>query len=411
MTWPTGLRSPNSPDVEAFRREHADVIDFHCYLQFELDRQLGSLQSETRARGMGIGLYHDLAIGSARGGFDVWSRPDLFVARMSLGCPPDAHSSDGQNWNFPPMNPRALLENGLEPWAELLRANMAHGGMLRIDHVMGLFRQFWIPEGMSAAHGAYVRFPAEDMLGVLALESVRHRVVVVGEDLGTVPPNVPRAMRRRGMLSTRVLYFEKARSGAFKRPSAYPGNAMAMLTTHDLSTLSAFLSGSDLELRDRVGLFLTKSGFRRALRDRDRDLERMLDLLDRWGWDAAAASGPSESASRANYDDDSTTVHSSDPACGCSACHGEAISYEALVSAAHVVLCKTPCELVAVSLDDLCGEVTPVNIPGTTADQFANWSRRMGLSVSEITSEPRIDTVLRELVSMIRRPAIKTTTR
>ena len=401
-TWPAGLRSPHSPEVEVFRRERAEEIDFHCYLQFELDRQLGSLQSEALARGMGIGLYHDLAIGSARSGFDVWSRPDLFVPRMSLGCPPDAHSDEGQNWNFPPMNPRALLDDRFEPWVELLRANMSHGGMLRIDHVMGLFRQFWIPEGMSAVHGAYVRFPVKEMLGVLALESVRHRVVIVGEDLGTVPPEVPRAMKQRGLLSTRVLYFEKSPLGPFKRPSVYAKNAMAMLTTHDLPSLSAFLGGSDLELRDRLGMFSTKSMFRKALRERDRDLERLLDLLDRWGWDAA---GPNETkgASTSNQQHaDSTNVHSDDPACACDACHSQAISYEALVSAAYSVLCKTPCELVAISLDDLCGEVSPVNIPGTIADQFANWSRRMGLSVSEIVSEPGIGTVLRDLALMIR---------
>jgi len=225
--WPEEYQRSESREVLAFRNSNQQEIDFHCYLQFELDRQMERVSDEVRRSGMAIGLYNDLAIGAAAEGSDAWAFPDLFVSGVRVGAPPDPYSDTGQTWGFPPIDPRRLRETAFDYWTRILRSAMDHAGMLRIDHVMGLFRQFWVPEGRPATEGAYVAYPAEDLLGILALESQRHNTVIVGEDLGTVPPEVPPALAEWEILSSRVLYFERDYNDNFLPPSAYSPRAAA----------------------------------------------------------------------------------------------------------------------------------------------------------------------------------------
>jgi DNA integrity scanning protein DisA with diadenylate cyclase activity len=235
--WPAAYRDPRSAAVGAFRAGAREAVDRHCFLQFELARQLGTVAATARARGVPIGVYQDLALGSAPGGSDPWSFPELFLNDIDLGAPPDDYSSSGQNWRLPPIDPRRLAASGYEYWIRLLRAAVRHAGALRLDHVMGLVRQYWIPAGMSGADGAYMRFPAADLFGILALESHRAGALVIGEDLGTVPRGLPAVLARWGVLSTRVLYFERSAHGVFRSARAYPTRALVAANTHDLTPL------------------------------------------------------------------------------------------------------------------------------------------------------------------------------
>ncbi|MDF1505579.1 4-alpha-glucanotransferase, partial [Roseisolibacter sp. H3M3-2] len=269
--WPEEVRDPRGPGIAAFRAANAEAVDFHRWCQFELDRQLGAAAAEARALGLPVGLYEDLAIGASPAGSDVWAEPDLFLRDVSVGAPPDPLGPEGQNWGLPAVDPRRLRARGYDFWAALVRNALRHAGALRIDHVLGLFRQFWIPAGMSGAEGAYVRFPSHDLLGVLALESVRANALVVGEDLGTVPADVPPALARWGVLSSKVLVFEREGDGAFRVPRAYPRMALATANTHDLAPLAGWWGGRDPELRREVGLLLTDEAAAGAADDRGRE--------------------------------------------------------------------------------------------------------------------------------------------
>ena len=356
--WPEPLHDPGSGAVAAFQAAHAERIDFHRWLQFEMHRQLAGVALRARTSGMRIGVYQDLAIGTSAGGSDAWSYPELFLAGASVGAPPDPYSALGQNWGLPPMDPRALRQQQYRYWIQVLRRAFENAGALRIDHVMGLFRMFWIPAGGTGHDGAYVRYPADDLLGILALESTRHDALVVGEDLGTVPRDVPPAMRRWGVLSSRVLYFERDRSG-FKPAAKYPREALATANTHDLPTLAGFWTERDLELRQHVGLL---DGREAASARRQRAADKAA-LLQRLGL---------------------TERHV-----------GERPFLRRFTAAAHEFLCGTPSYLVGLSLDDLIGEVDPVNVPGVGPDKYPSWRRRSRMTMEEIGWNFEVDDTVR----------------
>ncbi|HEX6107642.1 MAG TPA: 4-alpha-glucanotransferase [Gemmatimonadales bacterium] len=359
--WPAPYRDPRSPEVAAFRDEHARLVDFHQWLQFELDRQLGSAAERGRRAGLSVGLYQDLAIGTSATGADIWANPHLFLEGIGIGAPPDDYAAGGQNWGLPPIDPHALREDGYRFWIELLRASFAHAGALRIDHVLGLFRQFWIPEGASAAEGAYIRFPADDLLGILLLEARRHHAVVVGEDLGTVPPEVRPALRRRRILASRVFYFE--RDGDRFRPAAeYEPLSLATADTHDLPPVAGYWAGRDIELRREAGDFPSDEA---AEWERQRrEVTRRL-MLERLAADGALPS-PEQPASTAE-----------------------------LVGAMHAFLCASPAAMVGFNLDDLVGETDPVNLPGVTPDRYPSWTRRLARPVESLSVDPSVQTALR----------------
>jgi len=352
--WPSRYRDPESDAVRRFREEHREAVDFHGWVQFELDRQLGETARAARALGLPIGVYSDLAIGSSAGGSDTWAFPGLFADGANVGAPPDDFAKSGQDWGFAPIDPNRLHAQSYGYWIRMLRSAFAHAGALRIDHIMGLFRLYWIPTGHPATEGAYVRYPARDLLGILALESRRSGALVIGEDLGTVPRGLAARLARWGILSSRVLYFE--RRGADFRPSKrYSRRALVTANTHDLAPLAGFLSGSDLALRREVGQITSDEELDALRRERARDRDALLRRL----------------AAEALLLDDPASLRP-----------------ERCCAAVTAFLCRTPAPLVGLSLDDLVGETEAVNLPGVTSSRHRSWTRRMRVPLDQLPSHP-----------------------
>ncbi len=353
--WPEPYRDPESDAVKRFAAEHPREILFHGWLQWNVDLQLARVQQRARAAGMSIGLYHDLALATDRCGSDLWAHRKFYVAGCGVGSPPDDFSPTGQDWSFPPPDIRQHLADGYRLYTESIRKSLRHGGALRIDHVMRLFRLYWIPAGHSAAHGAYVRDRADDLVRILALESVRGNAVIVGEDLGTVEPEVRERLAQFGILSYRLLYFERY-DGAFKPPDRYPAQALASSTTHDLATIAGFWTGADIEARLHAGT-IDRGSYEAQQADRVRDKQRLLDAL------FAAGLLPADYARQADR---------------IPALTGE------LHYAINGFLAKTPSVLWLVNQEDMTMETAQQNLPGTTA-AYPNWSRKMRWSIEDLS--------------------------
>jgi 4-alpha-glucanotransferase len=370
--WPVPYRDPDSDAVRRFAAQHEREILFHGWLQWNVDRQLAAVQQHARQAGMRIGLYHDLALATDKCGSDLWAHRKFFVTGCRVGSPPDDFSPTGQDWSFPPPDSRHHRENGYRLYTESLRKSLRHGGALRIDHVMRLFRLYWIPEGHDAAHGAYVRELAHDLVRILALESVRHRAVIVGEDLGTVEPEVRETLARFGILSCRLLYFERGSDynpGTFKAPAEYPAQALAASTTHDLATIAGFWTSNDIDARLLAGT-IDRAAFEAQKQDRARDKQSLLDAL------FAAGLLPSDYARRADEIPELT---------------GEL--HYAIIG----FLAKTPSVLWLVNQEDMTKEPAQQNLPGTTSE-YPNWSRKMNWSIKDLSDLP----VARDCAAMVR---------
>ncbi|GAC1516833.1 MAG: 4-alpha-glucanotransferase [Gemmatimonadaceae bacterium] len=361
--WPAPYRDPRSAAVDRYRRAKAPVIDFHRWLQFELDSQLASAARLARERGMRVGVYQDLAIGTSPDGSDSWAFHDLFLHGASVGAPPDDYSREGQNWGLPPLDPRVLRRTRYEFWIRLVRSAMRHAGALRIDHVMGLFQLFVIPQGMRGRQGAYLRYPAHDLLGILALEATRAGALVVGEDLGTVPADVPSALDKWGVLSSKVLYFERDAKGSFKAAAHYAARSLATANTHDMATVAGFWQGRDIDVKRETGIIDDSDA---AAARRARQKERSA-LIARLRAEKVLPAG--------------ATVENVDAA--------------TLRGAVHEMLARSPAALVGFSLDDLVGEVEPVNVPGAGPDRFSSWTRRLTTSIEDLATDPAVAASLR----------------
>ena len=353
-SWPEEYHDRSSSAVAAFSTDHRDAIDFHRYLQFLLHEQLGAAAAAAEQAGLRIGLYQDLAIGAIGGGADEWMHRDLFVRGVALGAPPDEYARQGQNWGLPPVNPHALRASSFAYWRALLRSALTHAGAIRIDHVLGLFRQFWIPDGCPGSEGAYVKFPTDELLRILSEEAHRARALVVGEDLGTVPPEVPPTLERWGIYSSKVLYFEREPDGGFKPADSYAATALATADTHDMATITGFWRGLDIEVRRQVGLIDDEA----AAEQRTRRVHERTALVERL---RSAGALPREA--------------------------GEPDEV-ALRGAIHRFLCGTPAELVGIALEDIVGEERPVNVPGVGVDAFPSWQRRLRPTLEEIAASP-----------------------
>jgi 4-alpha-glucanotransferase len=339
-SWPAGLRDPRSPQVARARSTHLDRVDFHCWLTWLTDAQLAAAHRAARDAGMPVGIVHDLAVGVHPGGSDAWSMQDVLAGGMSIGAPPDAFNSRGQDWGLPPWRPDALAATGYAPYRDLIARMLRHAGGLRIDHVMGLFRLWWVPEGRPPTEGTYVRYDAEAMLGLLALEAYEAGAVVIGEDLGTVEPGVREELADRGILGTSVLWFERNYTGEDPDrrplpPSAWRESCLATATTHDLPSTAARLTGEHVELRHRLGLLTRPLAEEEA--DDAAEVAEWIALLGRLG---LLPEGAAEE--------------------------------EAVVKAVHRFLARTPARMVGVWLPDGVGDRRPQNLPGTS-DEYPNW--------------------------------------
>jgi 4-alpha-glucanotransferase len=349
--WPEGYRRPDSEAVARFVAAEADEIGYAIYLQWTAAEQLSALAAD--AARSGVRLYRDLAVGVDSAAADVWVDAEAYVSGVSVGAPPDALNTLGQDWGLPPLDPRGLVREAYAELIALLEANMRNAGALRIDHAMSLARLYWIPHGSDPRSGTYVEYPLDDLRGIVALASVRAGCVVIGEDLGTVPEGFREAMAETGILSYRILFFERDAKGDFIAPDAYPALALAASGTHDLATIPAWLRGEDVELRARLGLLETPLENERAARAHER--ERFLDVLTAHG-DLAP---------------------------------GERQDETAIVVAANRYLAAAPSAIVMAQLDDILGERSPVNIPGTST-QYPNWRRKLAATLESLSEDPRL---------------------
>ncbi len=365
--WPSEYRVPHGPEVARFARAHRERVDFYLFLQWVADEQLA--RAAAVCRKLGTTLYRDLAVGADRNGADAWADQDTIVSGAALGAPPDPLNALGQNWGLPPLSPRALRERAYAPFVAILRASMRHAGILRFDHVMSLQRAFWIPRGMEANEGAYVRYPFEEMLGILALESVRNRCAIVGEDLGTVPEGFRERLNAAGILSTRVLYFERDWSeGSFLPPQRYPALAAASVGSHDLPTLAGWWTGRDVALRRELALYPTQEAGARAGADRAAERAALVNAFEQ------AQAMDAQTATRLR----------GDAASGASLDAAEELPF-----AAERFLASTPSVLVTIAIEDVLGEADAVNVPGTI-HEHPNWQRKRSVLLESLRVDERL---------------------
>jgi len=249
--WPTPYRDVTSPAVADFARERRAEVDFHLFLQFLSGKSAAAAQGAARHAGMKIGMISDIATGVDPSGSDCWGAPDDVLPGLSIGAPPDYFNAEGQGWGVTALSPRALRERGFDLFTAMLRANMAHAGGVRIDHVMSMMRLWVIPDGAKPLEGAYLRYPVEDLFRLTLLESYLHRAIVIGEDLGTVPHGFRDVLSYRGLAGMQVLWFEREGGGFIPR-ARWRRESLAMTTTHDLPTLAGWWRGTDIGWRSQV---------------------------------------------------------------------------------------------------------------------------------------------------------------
>ena len=361
-TWPAGYRDPESPAVRDFAEQHAERVRFFAWLQWLARRQLTAVAARCAALGMAHGLCLDLAVGASPDGADRWTAPARYLAGVHVGAPPDDFSPKGQDWQVLGWHPGRLRETAYAPFAAELRGAMQGAGALRIDHVMGLLRLFLVPEGAEPVAGTYLAYPFHELLGVLALESVRNRCLIIGEDLGTVPDAVREAIPDWGLLSTRVLYFERDAEGGFLPPADYRQDAMVTAGTHDLPPLQGFWTGADLERRRELKLLPTDDDYAQRLLARAHDRARLLLALD------AAALLPADAGT------DPVALSRLTPA------H---------LAAVQVYLARAPARLLLVQTADLLGETEQMNLPGS-GTAHPNWRRRQPLALERWPEQPEL---------------------
>lgn len=350
--WPEEYRTPQSPGVERFAQEHADEVSYHAFCQWLIARGLERAQTAAQSAGMKIGLISDLAVGADGGGSQAWSRQDEVLAALSVGAPPDIINRQGQSWGISAFSPWGLKAHGYRAFIEMVRANLAHAGGMRIDHVMGLMRLWVMPSGAGPAEGAYLNYPFDDLLRLLSLEAWRRNAVILGEDLGTVPEGLREKLAARNLLAMRVLFFERDHNGTFKPPMQWPRSALATSTTHDLPTINGWWQGHDIDWRIQVGQHQEHE--RPAqLEERERERAGLLRLLRKYAPDV----------------------------------QGDLSDPDVLADACAAFLGRTPAPLVLFPVEDALCLLEQPNMPGTIEDH-PNWRRRYPGDSATLLDEP-----------------------
>lgn len=366
--WAPQFRDYHSETVAQFRHQYGEEIEFYAWLQFCADRQLAECDALCKAQQMTIGMYRDLAVGVTGSGSETWNDKELYCLRASVGAPPDILGPQGQNWGLTPMNPHVLKQRAYQPFIDLIRANMKHCGALRIDHIMSLLRLWWIPKGDCPANGAYMRYPVDDLIAILALESQRHRCLIIGEDLGTVPKEIVSKLKNAGILSYKIFYFEFDQQGQSRHLQAYPYQAMTTLSTHDLPTINGYWRGYDFELGQKYGVYPNPKILQILRNSRIDAKEKILARLSENG--ITVDKGVDETLSSAVTKKFTHQLQ----------------TYVADVSSA----------LFGFQPEDWLDMTEPVNIPGTSME-YANWRRRLTQNIDAIFADKDIQTLLKEV--------------
>jgi 4-alpha-glucanotransferase len=369
--WPAFAQeytSADLPEVANFAKKEKKRVDFYLFLQWQAAQQFEQASDAATVAGMDIGLYRDLAVGVSDGSAEIWGNKDLYCTDVSIGAPPDVLGPLGQKWGLPPMDPSVLVEQQYQPIIDLFSSNMQGSGALRIDHVMALLRLWWVCEDDDATRGAYVDYPVDDLLAILALESVRHKSVVIGEDLGTVPAFIREKLQANGMYSYRVFFFEQAKDGGFFSPSHYPVQSMATLTTHDMPTLIGFWHCDDLSLGKELGLYPDSELLTNLYNGRHENKQQILNTLHAHHSITSAISYDAEHVGMTSELNFGLQTHM---AAGASA-------------------------LLSLQLEDWLQMDKPVNIPGTY-DEYPNWRRKLSHNLEDIFTQPEVKALASQL--------------
>ncbi|MGF1777449.1 4-alpha-glucanotransferase [Vibrio nomapromontoriensis] len=366
--FPEKYRRFENVGTQKFIAENLDKVHLYMYLQWVADTQINEAQALAEEKGMAVGLYRDLAVGVADSGSETWADNGDLVMDASIGAPPDILGPLGQNWGLPPLNPQALHATAYDAYIKLLRANMKHCGSLRIDHVLGLLRLWWIPKGENATKGAYIYYPVADMLAILALESHRHQCSVIGEDLGTVPDEIVDILREAGVHSYKVFFFETAEDGGFISPKHYAEQSMSALCTHDMPTLRGFWHCDDLKMGQEIGLYPDEAQLKELFNDR---LECKQGILDSVAWHGYLPEGVGRDASMVPMD-----------------------TY--LSEALQLHLGAGSSTLLSVQLEDWLEMDKPVNIPGTV-NEYPNWRRKLSMNLDEVFAKESVNRIAKSL--------------
>ncbi|MDY5155591.1 4-alpha-glucanotransferase [Actinotignum urinale] len=358
--FPANLSSPTTPDALALKPQLAERIEFFAWLQWIIDQQLAQAQRSAHVAGMKIGVMHDLAVGVQRQGSDVWGNPDVFARGVSAGAPPDMYNQFGQNWSPPPFNPIELDNQHYAPVRNMARTVLRHSGCLRIDHVMGFFRLWWIPEGEQAANGAYVYYNHEAMIGVLMLEAYRAGAFLIGEDLGNVEPWVREFLTERGIFGTSVMLFEKD-GEEFRSTEQYKSATLVTVDTHDLPPLAGYLAGEHVDLRAQLGALVEPED--KVRQEADREREKLVETLQHKGF---VGDNPTE---------------------------------REIIEAMYRFIAQTPAQLQAIAVVDAVGERRSQNVPGTHLE-YPNWKIPLADGTEEVvlledmSEHPRLHSLL-----------------
>ena len=355
MAWPAEFRDPGGAAAQNFAKDDPLTVGFHEFLQWEADAQLGACALAAHDAGMSIGLYLDIAVGAGPESTEGWSEQSNIVPGFHIGCPPDLWNEAGQDWGLAVFDPYALRQSGYRVLRRILGSLMRHASALRIDHVLGFYRLFVVPAGGKPVDGAYLRLPASEMANALAQESRTQKCLIIGEDLGTVPPDFPALLAAHNILSCRLLIF--ARDGdRFLSPPEYPRNALVSIGTHDLPPLLGFIEGTDIEARQTLGVYQDEGRYRQAHEERAHERQRLREAIEAAGFSAG---------------DDTVGI----------------------VAAAHGFLARTPCALLMVQMEDLALEREQPNMPGSS-DPHPNWRRKLSRDLDAIFAAPSTDAIL-----------------